>query len=87
MGMFFVVVAFFSGRGYSLVNNIQVTRTNIEKRVDINFSLFLNNFDLLHKSQSGFRAKHSTASALILMVDSWLKAFNAGKLIDCVISI
>ena len=56
----------------------------IEKWVDINFSLFLNNFDLLHKSQSGFRARHSTESALILMVDSWLKALNAGKLIGCV---
>ena len=55
----------------------------IEKWVDINFSLFLNNFDLLHKSRSGFRAKHSTESALILMVDSWLKALNAGKLIGC----
>ena len=56
----------------------------IEKWVDINFSLFLNNFNLLHKSQSGFRAKHSTESALILMVDSWLKALNAGKLIGTV---
>ena len=56
----------------------------IEKWVDINFSLFLNNYELLHKSQSGFRAKHSTESAFILMVDSWLKALNAGKLIGCV---
>ena len=31
----------------------------IEKWVDINFSLFLNNFNILHMSQSGFRAKHS----------------------------
>ena len=30
----------------------------IEKWVAINFSLFLNNFDWLYKSQSGFRAKH-----------------------------
>ena len=45
----------------------------------------MNNFDLLHKSQSGFRAKHSTESALILMVVSWMKALNAGKLIGCVI--
>ena len=56
----------------------------IEKWVDINFSLILFNFDLLHKSQSGFRAKPSTESAMILMIDSWLKALNAGKLIGCV---
>ena len=56
----------------------------IKKWVNINFTLFLNKFVLLHKSQSGFGAKHSTESALILMVDSWLKALNAGKLIGCV---
>ena len=56
----------------------------IEKWVDIHFSMFLNNFNLLFKSQSGFRARHSTKSALILMVDSWLKALNAGILIGCV---
>ena len=56
----------------------------IEKWVDINFSLILNKFDLFHKSQSGFRAKHSTESALILMVDAWLKALNAVKIIGCV---
>ena len=56
----------------------------IEKWVNINFSLFLNNFNLLHKSQSGFHAKHSTEFAMILMVDSWLKALNAGKLVGCV---
>ena len=56
----------------------------IETWVDINFSLFLNNFNLLHKSQSAFRAKHSTESAMILMVDSWFKALNPGKLVGCV---
>ena len=56
----------------------------IEKWIDVNLSLFLNNFSLLHKSQSGFRAKHSTESAMILMVDSWLKALNSGKLVGCV---
>ena len=56
----------------------------IEKWVDINLSLFLNNYNLLHKSQSGFGAKHSTESAMILMMDSWLKALNAGKLVGCV---
>ena len=48
------------------------------------FHCFLNNLNLLHKSQSGFRAKYSTEFALILMVDSWLKALNAGKLVGTV---
>ena len=42
----------------------------IEKWVESQFSQFLNDFQLLHKSQSGFRSKHSTEYALILMIDS-----------------
>ena len=57
----------------------------IEKWVNSQFFEYLNAFDLLHKSQSGFRPKHSTESALTRMVDSWLKAVNAGKLIGCVL--
>ena len=56
----------------------------INKLVDIHFFMFFNNFNLLYKSQSGFLARHSTESAHILMVDSCLKALNAGKLIGCV---
>lgn len=57
----------------------------IEKWVDSQFYNYLDNFNLLHKSQSGFRPKHSTESALILMIDSWLKAINEGKIIGCVL--
>lgn len=57
----------------------------IEKWVASQFSTYLNNFNLLHKSQSGFRPKHSTESALTLMIDSWLKAVNVGKLVGCVL--
>ena len=44
---------------------------------------FLNSYSLLHKQQSGFRESHSTESALILMIDSWLKAINDGKFVGC----
>ena len=57
----------------------------IGKCVDSQFSVCLNNFDLLYKSQSGFRPKHSTESALIHMNDSWLRAVNVGKIIGCVL--
>ena len=55
---------------YRPISIIPTISKLIEKWIDINFSLVLNNFDLLHKSQSGFRAKHSTESALILMENS-----------------
>ena len=40
---------------------------------------YLNDNKLLHEKQSGFRAGHSTESALIILIDSWLKAMNEGK--------
>lgn len=55
----------------------------IEKWIHTKLMTFLNNFNLLHKNQSGFRGGHSTESALILMIDSWLKAINDGKLVGC----
>ena len=45
---------------------------------------YINNYKLLYQKQSGFRSGHSTESALILMIDSWLKAVNEGKLVGCV---
>ena len=56
----------------------------IEKWVDIHFCLFLNNFNLLYKSQRGFRERHSTDFALIIMKVSWPKASDGGKPIGCV---
>ena len=56
----------------------------IEKWVERLFSQYLNDIYLLHKSQSGFRTKHSTESALIRMIDSWLKAINEGNMVGCV---
>ena len=57
----------------------------IEKWVDSQFFKYLDNFNLLNKSQSGFRPKHSTESALILMIDSWLKTINEGEIVGCVL--
>ena len=53
----------------------------IEKRIHIKFMIYLNDYKLLHTKQSGFRVGHSTESDLILMIDSWLKAMNEGKVV------
>ena len=44
---------------------------------------YLDKYALLHKNHSGFGKNHSTESALILMMDTWLKAINEGKLVGC----
>ncbi|MES9882533.1 MAG: reverse transcriptase family protein [Sedimenticola sp.] len=57
----------------------------IEKWVQKHIMDYLNNFNLLHQTQSGFRAGHSTESALILMIDNFLRAINQGKLVGCIL--
>ena len=52
----------------------------IDKWVKSQFSKYLKKYSLLRQSQSGFRSKHSTESAIVRMIDSWLKAVNDGKL-------
>ena len=37
----------------------------------------------MHEKQSDFREGHSTESAFILMIDSWMTAINDGKFIGC----
>ena len=47
-------------------------------------SHFLNSYSLLYKNQSGFTVGHSTESALISMIYSWLKAINDGNFVGCI---
>ena len=56
----------------------------LEKSIQKHFMEYLNTFDLIHKSQSGFRAGHSTESALLLMTERWLKALDEGKVVGSV---
>ena len=56
----------------------------MEKWIHLKFVNYLNDNKLLHEKQSGFRTGHSTESALILSIDSWLKAINEGKFVGCV---
>lgn len=57
----------------------------IEKWVNKNLMKYLNQHDLLHQRQSGFRSCHSTETALIALADSWLRAINEGELVGCVL--
>ena len=42
---------------------------------------YLNEYDVLHQSQSGFRSGHSTETALTLMTEHWFKAINDGNIV------
>ena len=64
--------------------SILPTVSKLEKWVESQFSKYLNEYNFHHQSQSGFRSKHSTESAIVRMIDSWLNAVNDGKLTGCV---
>ena len=57
----------------------------LEKHVHDSLSEFLHDFNLLHKTQSGFRSQHSCETALVNMIDSWLNAIDNGKMIGIVL--
>lgn len=56
----------------------------IERHVHDSFILYLNSYKLLCESQSGFRKHHSCETALVHMIDKWLKAMNEGNYVGCV---
>lgn len=56
----------------------------IEKHVHDSFMSYLNQYDLLIKSQSGFRKRHSCETALVHILDKWLKALNDGYIIGVI---
>ena len=52
-----------------------------EKHINKHLMGYLNKYKLLHESQSGFRQKHSCQTALIKLIDSWLKCIDDGDLV------
>ncbi|MES9905404.1 MAG: reverse transcriptase family protein [Sedimenticola sp.] len=55
-----------------------------EKHVHNSLMLYLSNFNLLCKTQSGFRQGHSCETALVGMIDRFLTALDNGSLIGMV---
>ena len=45
---------------------------------------FLTSYNLLHKTQSGFRPAHSCETALLSMINKWLDAINNGSMVGAV---
>ena len=55
-----------------------------EKHVHDGLINFLESYKLLHDTQSGFRRNHSCETALIHMVEKWLKALDKGELVGVI---
>ena len=69
---------------YRPISILPVVSKLIEKHVTKHLFGYLNKYDLLQKSQSGFRKHHSCNTALIKPVDSWLKSIDNGELVGAI---
>jgi len=56
----------------------------VEKHVHDSVMQYLNHYCLLMQTQSGFRKNHSCETALVHLIDKWLKAINDGYIIGVV---
>ena len=52
-----------------------------ERHVNKHLVAYLNKYKLLHENQSGFRQKHSCQTALVKLVDDWIKCIDNGEMI------
>lgn len=69
---------------YRPISILPVISKLVEKHVTKHLFGFLNKYKLLHKSQSGFRKHHSCNTALINLVDKWLKAIDKGEIVGAI---
>ena len=66
------------------ISLLSVLSKPLEKHIHKHITQFIEEFDLFHRFQSGFRNKHSCHSALVRMCDTWLSAINKSQLTGAV---
>ena len=69
---------------YRPISILSVLSKIIEKHVTKHLFACMNKYKILHKSQFGFRNNYSCNTALINLVDKWLKNINQGEIIGAV---
>ena len=70
---------------YRPISILPVLSKVLEKYVHDCLSVYLDENNSLHRTQSGFRSQHSCATALVHMIDSWLNAMDNGELVGIVL--
>ena len=69
---------------YRPISILSVISKVIERHITKHLFGFLNKFKLLHRAQSGFRQKHSCNTALINLIDKWLKSIDQGEIVGAI---
>ena len=53
----------------------------LERHVNKHLMAYLNKYNLIHESQSGFRQRHSCQTALIKLIDQWMASVYRGDIV------
>ena len=69
-----------SPKSYRPVALLPVISKVLERVVFIQTVDYLNKYNLMHANHHGFRANHSTTTAMLQLYDSWVEAANNGEL-------
>ena len=69
---------------YRPVSILPVVSKVIEKHITKHLFSYLNKYKLLHQSQSGFCRKHSCNTALINLINRWLKHIDKGDIVGAI---
>ena len=69
---------------YRPISVLPVLSKIVEKHVTKHLFAYLKKYDILHKSQSGFRKNHSCNTALLGLLDKWLKNIEKGEITGAV---
>ena len=70
---------------YRPISVLPVLSKILEKHVHFSLINYLNKYNLLHPTQSGFRSAHSCETALVNMIDRWLNSLDNGQLVGVVL--
>ena len=69
-----------SPKSYRPVALLSVLSKILERVIFIQTVEYMNDNNLMHPNHHGFRAQHSTTTAMLQLYDSWVDAANKGKL-------
>ena len=66
---------------YRPISILSTVSKIFEKHVNKHLMAYLNKYELLRDNQSGFRTKHSCQTALVKLINDWMKCIDKGDLV------